>query len=195
VTTRRTFRLTRSRLGVAASIGLVVFGVVDASLPSPVAVNPAVSGLGPPTSPDTHLATAGTGTAATMPVRSLEETAAQRVAEDFVAATDETDPSHPEGETAERALLAPGLTVPSRLAWPEAWVAEGRRTTVVLDPPGSAVVVGSGQVAVVVTGRTNVATDAGPPIEVPVDERITLRLIGLTGSAPHWVVTNVGTGS
>jgi hypothetical protein len=48
---------------------------------------------------------------------------------------------------------------------------------------------------VVVTGRTIVATDAGPSAEVPVDERITLRLIGKTGSASHWAVTDVGTGS
>jgi hypothetical protein len=48
---------------------------------------------------------------------------------------------------------------------------------------------------VVVTGRTVVATDAGPFQEVPVDERITLRLIRSTGNASHWVVTDVGTGS
>jgi hypothetical protein len=130
---------------------------------------------------------------------------AQSVAERFVVATDTTDPTHPEGNAAERALLAPGLGVPRQLAWPEAWVAEGRRTTVVLDPPGPAVGVGAGQVAVVVTGRMVVTTIAGPSTEVPVDERVTLhlisphpitqRLIGSTGSAPRWIVTNVGTGS
>jgi hypothetical protein len=125
---------------------------------------------------------------------------------------DTTDPVRPEGDTAERAVLAPGLTVPRRLAWPEAWVAEARRTKVVLDTPGPAVAVGSGQVAVVVTGRTVVTSDAGPSEEVPVDELVTLRLIGQTGTASpndtaspddtasprntvHWVVTNVGTGS
>ena len=97
-------------------------------------------------------------------------------------ATDTTDPTHPEGDASERALLAPGLTVPRQLAWPEAWVAEDRRTTVVLDPPGPAVGVGAGQVAVVVTGRMVVTTIAGPSTEVPVDERVTLHLITLIGS-------------
>ena len=119
------------------------------------------------------------------------------MAEEFVTATDTTDPTHPEGDTAERAALAPALAVPRRVTWPEAWVAEDRRTTVVLDPPGPVVAAGSGQVAVVVTGRTVVTTDAGQTSEVPVDERVTLRLIGSTGTAnpSHWVVTNVGSGS
>ena len=125
---------------------------------------------------------------------------AQSVAERFVVATDTTDPTHPEGNAAERALVAPGLGVPRQLAWPEAWVAEDRRTTVVLDPPGPAVGVGAGQVAVVVTGRMVVTTIARPSTQVPVDERVTLHLIkpwliGTTRSAPRWVVTNVGTGS
>jgi hypothetical protein len=83
------------------------------------------------------------------------------------------------------------------VTWPEAWVAEHRQTTVVLDPPGPVVAVGSGQVAVVVTGRTVVTTDAGQSSEVPVDERITLRLIRPTGTAnaSQWVVTDVGSGS
>jgi len=140
-----------------------------------------------------------------VPPQAQADAAAQSVAEQFVVATDTTDPTHPEGDASERALLAPGLGVPRQLAWPEAWVAEGRRTTVVLDPPGPAVGVGAGQVAVVVTGRMVVTTIAGPSTEVPVDERVTLhlikphlitqRLIGTKGSAPRWVVTNVGTGS
>ena len=109
---------------------------------------------------------------------------------------DTTDPTHPEGDTAERAALAPGLTVPRRVVWPEAWVAEDRRTTVVLDPPGPVVAVGTGQVAVVVTGRTVVTTDTGRPSEVPVDERITLRPTGPTGTANGSAsVTDVGSGS
>ena len=195
MTPRKTPRLTWSRLGIVVSIGLVLFGVVDASVPHPTLPNAADSGLGPQTSPDPHVANGGTKTVTAVPVRSREDAAAQRVAEQFVAATDTTDPTHPESDTAERAVLAPGLAVPRRLAWPEAWVAEARRTTVVLDTPGPDIVVGSGQVAVVVTGRTIVATDAGPSAEVPVDERITLRLIGKTGSASHWAVTDVGTGS
>ena len=64
---------------------------------------------------------------------------------------------------------------------------------------------GAGQVAVVLTGRMVVTTISGPSTEVPVDERITLHLIKprrtgapgavAAGNAPHWVVTNVGTGS
>jgi hypothetical protein len=130
-----------------------------------------------------------------VPLRSGANTAAQQVAERFVVATDTTDPTHPEGDAAERALLAPDLNVSSQLKWPEAWVAEDRRTTVVLDPPGPALEVGTGQVSVVVTGRTFVTNDAGPSAEVPVDERITLRFIGSPGNASYWVVADVGTGS
>lgn len=70
----------------------------------------------------------------------------------------------------------------------------------VLDAPAPANAVGAGRVAVIVTGRTVVTTDHGPSMEVPVDERITLHLITPwpiepTGTAPHWVVTDVGTGS
>ena len=67
----------------------------------------------------------------------------------------------------------------------------------VLDPPGPVVPVGSGQVAVVVTGRMVVTTDIGQTSEVPVDERVTLRPTGPTGppNASHWVVTDVGSGS
>lgn len=198
-------RVTWSRLGIALSIGLVVFGVVEASLPRPTLPSDAVSGLGPLTHPDPHAASTETKPITAVPLRSGEVTAAQSAAEQFVVATDTTDPTHPEGNTSERALLAPGLTVSRQLAWPEAWVAEGRRTTVVLDPPGPAVEVGADQVAVVLTGRMVVTTIAGPSTEVPVDERVTLhlikprlitqRLIGTTRSAPRWVVTNVGTGS
>ena len=125
--------------------------------------------------------TSAIATAAT-PVVSVQNSAAQQVAEEFVEATDTTDPTHPEGDTAERAALAPALTVPRRVTWPEAWVAEDRRTTVVLDPPGPVVPVGSGQVAVVVTGRMVVTTDVGQTSEVPVDERVTLRPTGPDGS-------------
>jgi hypothetical protein len=81
--------------------------------------------------------------------------------------------------------------------WPEAWIAENRHTTVRLDPPGPGVAVGSGRVAIVVTGRTIVTTDAGPSSEVPVNERITLRPTGRAGTpnASHWVVTDVGSSS
>jgi hypothetical protein len=131
---------------------------------------------------------------------SEQNSEAQQVAEEFVEATDTTDPTHPQGDTAERTALAPGLTVPRRVTWPEAWVAEVRRTTVVLDPPGPVVPAGSGQVAVVLTGRMVVTTNIGQTSEVPVDEQVTLRPTGPTGptgppNASHWVVTNVRAGS
>jgi len=215
VTVGKAPRVTWSRLGIALSIGLVVFGEVDASLPHstpPSAITPnySVSRLGPQARPNAHVGTARSKSGTAMPLRSVPsksqaDAAAQSVAERFVVATDTTDPTHPEGNAAERALLAPGLSVPHQLAWPEAWVAEGRRTTVVLDPPGPAVEVGADQVAVVLTGRMVVTTIAGPSTEVPVDERVTLhlikphlitqRLIGTKRSAPRWVVTNIGTGS
>jgi hypothetical protein len=195
VTAGKTPRLTWARVGIALSIGLVVFGSVDATLPHPTLPSASVSGLGAPRSPNPHVANSGTKTGPAVPLRSGTDTAAQQVAERFVVATDTTDPNHPEGDAAERALLAPGLNVPSQLEWPEAWVAEDRRTTVVLDPPGPAVEVGAGQVTVVVTGRTFVTNDAGPSAEVPVDERITLRLIGSPGNASYWVVADIGTGS
>jgi hypothetical protein len=205
VTVGKAPRVTWSRLGITLSIGLVVFGVIEASLPYPTLPSASVPGLGPQTRPDPHVASTRSKTGTAVPLRSVPlqaqaDAAAQSVAERFVVATDTTDPTHPEGDAGERALLAPGLTVPRQLAWPEAWVAENRRTTMVLDPPGPAVGVGAGQVTVVLTGRMVVTTVAGPSTEVPVDERVTLHLItpwliGPTGSAPHWVVTNVGTGS
>ena len=184
-------RLTWSRLGIGASIGLVLFGAIDAALPHSARPVAQISGVGPHETPDSTIVTAAT------PEVSKQNSAAQRVAEEFVEATDTTDPTHPQGDTAERAALAPALTVPRRVTWPEAWVGEDRRTTVVLDPPGPIIPVGSGQVAVVVTGRTVVTTDIGQTSEVPVDERITLRPTGPAGSpnASDWVVTNVGSGS
>ena len=191
MTRRERPRLTWSRLGIGVSIGLVLFGAIDAALPHSARPVAQISGVGPHETPDSAIATAAT------PVVSVQNSAAQRVAEEFVEATDTTDPTHPEGDTAERAALAPALTVPRRVTWPEAWVAEDRRTTVVLDPPGPVVPVGSGQVAVVVTGRMVVTTDIGQTSEVPVDERVTLRPTGPAGSpnASHWVVTDVGSGS
>jgi hypothetical protein len=191
-TTRPGRRLTWSRrLGIGISIGLVLFGALDATLPHSARPVGRITRVGSQTIPDSVVTTAAT------PVVSGQDRAALRVAEEFVAATNATDPTHPEGDTAERAALAPGLAVPPRVAWPEAWMAQHRQTTVILDPPGPVVAVDSGQVAVVITGRTVVTTDAGPSSEVPVDERITLHLTDQTGAASssHWVVTGVGTGS
>ena len=189
MTTWKRPRLSWSRLGIGISIGLVLFGAIDATLPHSsrpdlrggVADDPRFRGHNGLRAGDVGAGqrspTGGRGVRRRPPTPPIRH--------------------HPEGDTVERAALAPGLAVPRRVAWPEAWVAEDRRTTVVLDPPGPVVAVGSGQVAVVVTGRTVVTTDAGQTSEVPLDERITLRLIGPTGTAnaSHWVVTDVGTGS
>ncbi len=191
MTRRERPHLAWSRLGIGVSIGLVLFGAFDAALPHSTDRVVRSSGVGPHETPDSAIPMAAT------PVLSVQNSAAQGIAEEFVEATDTTDPTHPEGDTAERAALAPALTMPLRVTWPEAWVAEGRRTTVVLDPPGPAVQVGSGQVAVIVTGRMVVTTDVGQTSEVPVDERVTLRPTGPSGSpnASHWVITDVGSGS
>jgi hypothetical protein len=155
VTVGKATRLTWTRVAIALSMGLVVFGVVDASLPHsipPGAITPnySVPRLGPQARPNAHVGTARSKSGTAMPLRSVPlksqaDATAQSVAERFVVATDTTDPTHPEGNAAERALLTPGLSVPRQLAWPEAWVAECRRTTVVLDPPGPAVEVGGDQ--------------------------------------------------
>ena len=191
MTRRERPRITWSRLGIGISVGLVLFGAIDAALPHSAHPGVPISGVGPHETPDSAIPTAAT------PLVSVQNSAAQQIAEEFVEATDTTDPTHPEGDTAERAALAPALTVPQRVTWPEAWVAEDRRTTVVLDAPGSVVPVESGQVAVIVTGRMVVTTDIGQTSEVPVDERVTLRPTGPSGSpnASHWVITDVGSGS
>ena len=191
MTSRNRPHLTWSRLGIGISVGLVLFGAIDAALPRSTRPVTQFSGVGP------HEIHASAIATTTTPVVSEQNSAAQQVAEEFVEATDTTDPTHPQGDTAERAALAPALTVPRRVTWPEAWVAEDRRTTVVLDPPGPVVPVGSGQVAVVLTGRMVVTTDIGQTSEVPVDEQVTLHPTGPAGppNASHWEVTNVGAGS
>ncbi len=191
MTPRNRPHLTWSRLGIGISVGLVLFGAIDAAIPRSTRPVAQISGVGRHETPDSAIATTATS------VESKQNSAAQRVAEQFVEATDTTDPTHPQGDTAERAALAPALTVPRRVTWPEAWVAEDRRTTVVLDPPGPVVPVGSGQVAVVLTGRMVVTTDIGQTSEVPVDEQVTLHPTGPAGppNASHWVVTNVKAGS
>ena len=191
MTSRKRPHLTWSRLGIGISVGLVLFGAIDAAIPRSTRPVAQFSGVGPHEIHDSAIATTAT------PVESKQNSAAQRVAEQFVEATDTTDATHPDGDAAERAALAPALTVPRRVAWPEAWVAEDRRTTLVLDPPGPIVPVGSGQVAVVLTGRMVVTTDIGQTSEVPVDERVMLHPTGSTGppNSSHWVVTDVGSGS
>jgi len=125
VTAGKATRLTWSHLGIAVSLGLVVFGVVDAVLPHPTLPSAAVSGLGAPRNPDPHVANSRSKPNSAVPSRSAPsqspaDTAAQRVAEQFVMATDITDPTHPEGDTAEQSALAPGLGVPRQPLWPAA---------------------------------------------------------------------------
>jgi len=97
---------------IALSIGLVVFGVVDASLP----IHPSQP-LGLPgrtnDQPERSRGHCTVEVGNAMPLRSvpLKSQATQRPigAERFVVATDTTDPTHPEGDASERALL--------RLVW------------------------------------------------------------------------------
>jgi hypothetical protein len=182
-------RLTGSRVGVAVSVGLIVFGIVDAAVPHrPLGAGPASVSPSGGQRPD--------GPAGITPTREL---AAQQVAERFVTATHTTDPSHPAGDTATEMALAPQL-VADRVAWPVAWTAEGRRTTVALDSPGQPLAEPGGQVAVIVTGTITVGSNSGPPTRVPLFERVTLRSsLGTPGAGDQvtsgWVVTDVEAGS
>ena len=186
-------RLTRARVGAGMSVALIVFGVIDATVPQHR------SGFGPaPAVPALQHA-------ARDDVAASSETAAQEVAERFVIATDTTDPAHPEGDVVTQSSLAPELTDPHDLSWPVAWSTEDRRTTVVLDPPGPPLAEGGGQVAVVLVGVMTVTTDSGPPTAVPLAERVTLRLVSdsaASGDAVHggrgpvrFVVTSLRAGA
>jgi hypothetical protein len=151
---------------MAVSAGLIVCGIVDAALPH----HPRASMFG--ASSDS-----GGRRTASMTSRDVtgQDTAAGRVAEEFVAAIDTTGPGNPEGDVAIEAALAPQLVSPHGVSWPAAWTAEQRRTTVVLDPPGPALSVAGGQVTVIVTGTMTVTSDAAPPTSVPISERVILR--------------------
>jgi hypothetical protein len=169
------------------SAGLIVFGIVDATLPhhprsSMVGAPPSSGGRG-----STSIASGGVIT---------QNTAAGHVAEEFVAATDTTGPEDPEGEISTEAALAPQLAFPRSVSWSAAWTTQQRRTAVVLDPPGPALSVGSGQVTVIVTGTMTVTSDATPPTSVPISERV---MLGHVPESPvlrdrppgGWVVTGV----
>jgi len=187
---------TWSRVGVGLSVGLIVFGVVDAAVShhSPAA-GPAPASIPLEPQPDARVGVT------VAPARDL---AARQVATQFVTAIDTTDPSHPTGDTATEMTLAPQL-VPSRVPWPVAWINEDRRTTVALDPPGQLLAESGGQVAVIVTGTITVISDSGSPLQVPLTERVTLGLSpdrpGAGGRAAggqrggSWVVTGVEAGS
>lgn len=179
--------LTWGRVGMGVSVGLIVFGIVDAALPH----HPRASMVGASSSSGGHGATL-------MPSGDVaaQDTAAGHVAEEFVAATDTTGPEDPEGDVSIEAALAPQLAFGHSVSWPAAWTTEQRRTTVVLDAPGSALSVAGGQVTVVVTGTMIVTSDVAPPTSVPISERVML------GHAPEspvlrdrppggWLVTGV----
>jgi hypothetical protein len=172
---------------MGVSVGLIVFGIVDAALPH----HPRASMVGASSSSGGHGATL-------MPSGDVaaQDTAAGHVAEEFVAATDTTGPEDPEGDVSIEAALAPQLAFGHSVSWPAAWTTEQRRTTVVLDAPGSALSVAGGQVTVVVTGTMIVTSDVAPPTSVPISERVML------GHAPEspvlrdrppggWLVTGV----
>jgi hypothetical protein len=89
-------RLTWSRLGIGISVGLVLFGAIDAALPHSARPVVRSTGLGSQGMPDSAIVTATTS------VESGQNNAAQRVAEQFVEATD-----------TRRA------TRPSELHWPQ----------------------------------------------------------------------------
>jgi hypothetical protein len=192
-------RLTRARVGAALSVALIVFGVIDATLPRHPGFPQHTGGLAsaPPVPALQH---AARGAAA-----ASSDTAAQDVAERFVIAADTTDPTHPEGDIVTQSTLAPELTSPHDLSWPVAWSTEQRHTTVVLDPPGPPLAESGGQVAVVLVGIMTVTTDNGPPTAVPLTDRVALRLVpgsAVSGDAVHggreslyWVVTSVEAGS
>ena len=112
-------RLTKSRVGVAVCIGLIVFGAVTALLPrhaesrpTPAPVPNAIAGGGATNVDRQKLAT---------PLVAAQQTAAQQVAVRFVAACDTTGPAQPKGDVATEAALAPGLVLPQDVVRPAAW--------------------------------------------------------------------------
>lgn len=161
MTASRVRWLTWAKVGAALSGALIVFGVIDAALPGRRPGSEAA------VSPQHH------GAAVTLSASS--EAAAEEVAAAFVAATDTTDPAQPGGDVVTASALAPGLSNPKSMSWPLSWTEEERRTTVVLDAPGPPMAEAGGQLSVIVTGVMTVSTDDGPPTEVPLVERVTLR--------------------
>ena len=191
-------RLTKSRVGVAVCIGLIVFGAVTALLPrhagsraTATPVPGAMAGGRVANVPFQKLAA---------PLVAAQRTAAQQVAVRFVTACDTTGPAQPEGDVATEAALAPGLVLPHDVVWPAAWRTEDRATTVVLDPPGQPVAERGDTVAVIVTGTMTVTSDSGPPVIVPLAERIRLHFSPNNHSAAHrgasgWQVVGVEVGA
>lgn len=178
-------KMTPARVGTACCAALIAFGVVDAVLPHG-APNSAVLSASPSRhgqpSPKTESASG-----------------AQEVAVRFVVACDTTSPAAPSGDVATEAALAPRLAGSDHPAWPAAWTAETRHTTVALDPPGPAEHKANRTVAVEVTGVMTVTSNTSPPELVPVAETILLRPTTTTGSGARggstWLVENVEVGA
>lgn len=162
MTAGRGRRLTWSKVGAALSGALIVFGVVDAAVP----------GRRPGSEQATSAAAPRHGAGITL---SASSEAAEAVAQRFITASDSTDPAHPAGDVVTASALAPGLRNPKSVSWPLSWTAEERRTTVVLYALGPPMAEAGGRLTVVVTGVMTVSTDGGPPTEVPLVERVTLR--------------------
>jgi hypothetical protein len=184
-------RITWSRVGAALCVALIISGAVSALLPDDHGAQPLRLPL-----------LRGT---ADQPTQVLAQSrAAQQVAEAFVVARDTTDPAHPAGDVGTETALAPALVM-THVVGPALWRTEDRTTTVVLDPAGQPVAVRGDTVAVIVTGIMTVTSDSGPPVSVPIAERITLRPHGDRRSArnrsadqrvcPGWQVVGVEVGA
>lgn len=181
-------RLTWAKFGFAVSVGLIIVGTLNAVLPHHRTSVP-------PPKPIPGGRPGGVVVGASARASAAQQVAAQQVAEQFVIACDTTDPSHPTGDIAVETGLAPALAVPHIVTWPAVWMAEDRRTTVVLDPPGQPVTESGGQVAVIVTGVMTVTSDAGPSAAVPVTEKVTLRPSPAGHGESRWLVIGVEVGA
>ena len=181
-------RLTWSKFGIAVSVGLIIFGTL-------VAVLPHHQTSVPPPMPVPGGRPGGVVVGATARASAAQQVAAQQVAEQFVTACDTTDPLHPTGDVATETALAPALALQQAVTWPAVWLAEDRRTTLVLDPPGQPVTESGGQVAVIVTGVMTVTSDAGPSAAVPVTEKVTLRPSPTGSGSSGWLVIGVEVGA
>ena len=176
---------TPTRVATVCCAGLIAFGVVDAVLPhgapSSAVVTASPSGHSQPSS------------------KTESASGAQEVAVRFVIACDTTSPAAPSGDVAIESALAPRLASSVHPAWPAAWTAENRHTTVALDPPGSPVHKANRTVAVEVTGVMTVTSNTSPPQLVPVAETVFLQPTATTGSSARsgsaWLVESVEVGA
>ena len=183
-------RLTWSRLGIGVSIGLVLFGAIDAALPHsahPVVRSPGWGRM-------------------RLTIRRSQRPPHRwcryRTAQPNRSPRSSSRPQTPLTRHTRRA------TQPSELHWPSpdraatsdvAGGLGGRRPK---DDGGARLARSSRSSRFRPGGRGRHWPDGGDhhigqTSEVPVDERVTLRPTGPAGSpnASHWVVTNVGTGS